>query len=561
MKKPEEMTEEEILRELEGSEKDPSEMSDEELEGELKALEGQEADQNPPGPLETFAREAFDTATMNYGPEILAATDIDPTKSYQEKLKGQVERGRKGEAENPIASLLGTGAGLVGPGGAGMAATKGATKAIKAAKSAPNAIKAAAPVISEILVNLGMNFGQNPGHDVTGDGGDLNARIDQATDPLAVAASVAGPVAGKVLEKTLDPIEQGVKALGFRKGDVRNMLQRSEGSTLSEGNVVNEAKRMKILKPMSSIEDIRDRASEKSREVGQKIRAIMTQNSEMMNEWYSSLPVQTRRMFDAAISGSTTGSLEGLAKVRNAIMDEMGPYGEVGATAAKRAMSVVEASSGGGKGDLEDLWNLKGRLQKLVYGENEAISKMGGSTLQKEAYEAAMRKVDEMIDTNIGILENGILSSVHATGVHATDKIKFRGLREQYEKLKKEYAVARSIEKSATDRMAADIASRQSVGLRWSDLGKLVIPSASTGSSMGTAVKRLNRAPLLTPAMIGSNQPQFLYGGYKDSQTQVIDPMQIPAAESELMMLDLPPSEKAKRLNLLRKYGRVYVGP
>lgn len=522
---------------------------------EMSILEAKSAD--APGIIETFGRSLLNAATMNYGPEILAATDIDPSKAYGTKLREQVDRQDAGEMENPASSTMGTAAGigasmLTGAPAAGIA-KKGA-QAI--AKIGPEAAKKIAPFISEVLVNMGMNFAQNPGHDTTGDADEIALRADQATSPLSVATSVAGPTVGKILEKAVDPIEQGISALGFRKGDIKNMMTRSDGSTLSETNVVNEAKKMKILRPATTLEGIHERAMAKKEEVGRKIGAIMSSNSDLLNDWYTNLPATTRQMFDRHMVSITPGSPQGSAAIRNAVSDVVSPYGSRGEAAAKEAMSVIEASTQGGKGDLEDLWKLKGRLGKLVYGETNAISKSGAPTLQKEAYEAALRKVDEMIDAHISLLENGLLSSIHSQGVSAYNRVKFKGLSQQYADLKKQYSIADSVEKSTLDRIAAERGRSFTV--------RDLLPSTSVPaalSSAGTAIKTMNRAPLIQPAIIGATRPPILYGGFPEHETQEVHPMDLGMMESEISREDLPPSEKAKRLNLLRKYGRVYVGP
>jgi len=549
MKNPEQMTDDEIMKELADSEKDPSTMTDDELESELKSLEASEV---PPGPVETFFRSAGSAATLNYLPEILAATDITPGKAYGTKLKEQVERTELGEIENPTASTIGTVAGI----GTGIATGAPlAAGAKKLAQYAPRAAKSIAPFMSEVLMNMGLNLAQNPSHDVTGDADKTEQRIDQVTNPLALATAVGGPVVGKIAEKAIDPISQAISALGFKKSDIKNMMERGSSATLSEKNMVKEAKRMKILRPITTLDGIHERASLKAEQAGKKIGKLMAENTELMNEWYSSLDSNTRGIFEQYMRGNSIANMEGLAVIRNTIMDEMSSYGQRGEKAAKEAMSVVEAAMSRGGGDLEDMWALKGRLSKLVYGESQAVAKSGASTLQKEAYQAALGKVNDMIDKNIQLLEHGLLSAVHSKNVPVVSKYRFKGISKKYEELKRQYSVARAIENSTLDKIASERARSFSI--------KDVLPSTSVPAALsyaGDVAQQVNKVPFIQQSIIGVTRPEMTYGGFPESQTMPVDLTEMPLREMEILQEEIEPSKKAKRLNLLRKYQRIYVG-
>lgn len=514
-----------------------------------------EAESNP-GAIETFLRSAGGAATLNYLPEILAATDLTPGKAYGTKLKEQVERTEAGELENPTAATLGTVAGIGGTIAAGGPVASGAKKAAESiAKYGPKAAEKIAPFMSEVLVNMGLNFAQNPSHELEKDADKMGQRIEQATSPLALATSVGGPAVGKIAEKAIDPINQAISALGFKKADIKNMMERGSESVLGEESLVREAKKMKILRPITTLDGIHERAAAKAEEAGRKIGKIMGENTEMMNQWYSSLEGQHRQMFEGYMKGNSIANMEGLASVRNRIMDEMAPFGSRGERAANEAMSVVEAAMSRGGGDLEDMWKLKSRLGKLVYGESQAVAKAGASSLQKEAYQAALVRINEMIDKNIEILENGLLSAVHSRGVPVYDKVQFKNLSKKYQDLKKQYSVARAIETSTLDKIAAERARSFSA--------RDLLPSTSVPAALsyaGDVTRKVNKVPILQPSLIGMNRPEMSYGGFMESQTMPIDLMDLPIHEMEISKQELKPSEKAKRLNLLRKYQRIYVG-
>lgn len=506
-------------------------------------------DLNVPGPVETLARRALNAATLNYGPEILAATDIDPTKGYQQKLKEQVEREDLGAMENPTAATLGTFGGIAGSMMAGAPVAKVAKKGAEvAAKFGPDVAKKVAPFVSEVLVNMGMNFAQNPGHDATGDSNETDLRVEQATSPLAVATSVAGPAVGKALEAATDPVKNAVNAIGLDAKDLRQTLRNERtGSPATREGLVKSAREMGILnKTLSTTEGIYERAAQKVDEAGRKIADIVRNSSEDVNQWYERQPLARRKAFD---SSRLNFDDRDIARIRNDLRELYKGYGPRGEQSLKRMDKLLESWAAGGGPDLEDLWGLQAKLDDLIRDSGAVAGNVrgrgGNESLETKGYAYLKDLINKAVNAELEFYEKGLRGN-------ALDA---------YKQARREYSVAKSI-LTASERKLAREGSSQA-GPIVGGIKELMsgTPTQTARDLIGRGVRTMNRAPLVQPSIIGLRPPSFVYGGYRAEETLEVTPMEAQIHEAEIQREEIPPSEKARRLNLLRKYGRVYVGP
>lgn len=505
-----------------------------------------------PESAKTLAKTAVDAFTAGYYPQ------------FQEQLnKGFNQPGTAAEErflleqqqkENPNAEIIGTVTGTLAGSIAGPETLLAKVPGIKQAASLIEKVPVIAGPLKSAAAGAAYRAIQNPGEDVSGENSfQIDKRIQNILQPEAVALDVAVGTGGKLMQKLINPKNAAIRALGLGKRDVESAMQKAEESTQNLDRVIKYAKDSGILTAGQSSEGIFKKSSERLQQVGKELGDL---RSKVDTGIIDSLLASDEKFKEQYIKNSFNLSEEKIADIvertKQAIIDSGGTD-----SAQRAAIREVEDRLKRLKEktsifpNFKDMLKLKQEIDSSIYSKGKAIQKFGitDESLKKEALSFLSHELDK-----------GLVYDAEVYSAFVNDKKLLNKLND----LKKQYSTLQTINTAARSKLSGEMANAS----RGSDLLKTVVDntvlSTPVQSTAAVITDKIKIPPTLVPRSFQAMtaRPTILIEGYDIHQTEAItDLRSIPEMETSIQNdLNLSNIEKAKRLNLIRKHGRVYIG-
>ena len=526
----------------------------------------------PYDPVETGLRAAINSAMAGYFPQAEAGVRTGSLSSpeYTKMRDELIQRQDISSVENPLSYGAGSIAGIFAPAGA---IGKGVGAAFKGAPLAARALGAGAAGLAEMAM-------QNPG-DVPGEVNPLQLedRAQMIADhpilsTVAAAAPMVGPIAQNFKKGDI-AAEAAINALSPKKKLSRELIRSGEGGRVDE--LGNYALDNKVVGGLNNYEKMYQKASQLQEAAGREIHSI----NQRSNNFIENYMVQNAGKPLSGVKEYLTKTFTP-ANYKNEILSDIDrqlEYLPAKDAALKKASDYLDAIWSKGTPDIEQLQKIRTALGQSV--KDWAKTNLETPEVQR-AWKIIRGHIADATDNEFNFLEQV---------TKGPDAQRIRQLR-------KEYRSASTIADNVLDRAAGEMSQKSGLGLL--DAGAIgalgggaammtkdpttAMISAGLGAGImgakrlgesgragslkaGLINKVVNHPESMTmqiPAAIAStvsretNEPHV--EGYPLSLTMPVNPMEMMQAGAELEKSDMPPTEKAKRMQLLNKHKRVYLG-
>lgn len=471
-----------------------------------------------------FAASAADTATMGYGPNIIAGVKTGSLSSpeYMQERDELNQALQELREESPTAALAGdiTGgvASAVLPGGA---LAKGAGLGTK--------------LLASVAIGAGIGALQDT-PDIPGEAGEIDAeeRAKQAATGAGVGLITQG--AGSAISKIIpDSVEQQFKALGpFKKQAKKARIAEEQGRGKTAKDIVEFGRKEGIFKFGRSAEEMYDEALASKRKYGEELRNIYDKSSNQLDEIRMKKPLIGDRFSD--LKASAIQDIEQRFKYagpdKDKIIQRVSEY-----------FDNIDEQFKGTKPSLLDLHEVKQELAtRAKYAADAA--KVGGEIPNLNS---AWKRVERIVNNSI----EDMVSNVPG---EAGKRLK---------QANKNYSLAAELH----DIVANRVDSVTSQTTPFQEIIDSLDPITRMRSSVGSIAQKVEALPPGTAArasaaqMLAFQQRPTLVEGFPSNMTQEIDPADVSLFDMEITKnSNLTPTQKAKRLQLLRKHGRIYLG-
>lgn len=391
-------------------------LTDDEM-SQLEGLHGSasQSPDEPPGPVETFAKKAADMPLMGYYPQAAAAAkSLVDKRPYVDIRDSEIKRLKEGEEANPIASMAGSatglGASLLVP---GSAATELAAPLGRSARA-----------VLAGLEGLGMFMAQNPG-DQPGvvdpiQAEDRIARVKE--NPKMALASTLIPMIGPGMQLAKEgdmAAESAYKASGPKAKDFKIAKTVSEESPRNAENIGRYALDNKIMTPMSTYEAVYKKASQKANDAGNEISNVIDKNKDVADNILLNLAGKKSPVADEFFKTSIDASK--IDDIGKDIYKELAPQdgAESAIERVKKLLGQATQESG------ESAMRLP-TLQKLRISLNNSIN-WGKDNSELPAVQQAFKMLKDRVDEAI----NGEFDMIEKVA-GSSDKSKLQALRKAY---------------------------------------------------------------------------------------------------------------------------------
>lgn len=520
-------------------------------------------------PAETFGKQTLDTGSLGYGPQIIAGAKklVDPRIEYTDERDKQRDLLTQGENQNPKSSMAGKVAGFVAPMAVPLGELGMGAKALQAGEAVlPTIAKQAG---KNMLMATGMSAAKNPG-DTQGvvDPLQLEERGQNALNDAPMNATVStlvGGAQGKLAQMGGKAAEKNYQSLMPRSGNVYPDMQR--------GSIDPDSNRMKDIGKFvethginaggATIEEIAKRANKVADNFGQKI-----------GEFYQTI---TPKISKATQNQTALANFDPMT-LENELNRSYVGAGDQAKAVTRDTLDIIDDvtkfKKTQGPLDLNDLWEIRKAVAKRAnYKSLNAPD--ARSSIQNEMWADVVNHFNDQIKQNIEQIGPQI-------GPDASAKLKY---------LNRSYSLAEDTAKIANKSLASkissgpksltvkDLAMPATVGLGVGAASHNPILGAATaagGIGLGAAAHALDPKLPSMAANMASNSEQIspylsrlaqvpqqvgpMIEGFPMAKTTKVDPMMASKMDDEIRKSDMPPSEKAKRLNLLRKHQLMYIG-
>lgn len=512
-------------------------ISDEEMAA-LESAQGKDE-----GSFLTAVDRASDVMTGGYLPQIEAGLEqlIPGSKPYTQRRDELIKTLKKSQESNPIASAVGTGAGVIGS----MLALPG----MGAAKAATTLPKLAGQALKSVGIGAGMVAAQNPG-DVEGvvDPLQLEERginlVDTASTPMGkamLAAPALVPMLGYGAQKLAGRIPVAEKMAYMATGPTSGQVKGDLSTSPEAAEKIQELGQYVLDKGYvpGGVDDIYFRSKEKLKEYGKQIGEIYHSTKPKVELFLSSNIGKVSDYFDNTfdlnksnemlqdISKGLSGSPnrpQVISKIENYLSDIANDFGDQFGSFSTP--------------DLEQLHKLKTRLgQSISWSKtNDEIPEI------QEAYKYILKRVNGAIDNELNLYDK-------AVGGQASAKMR---------QLNRDYHLTDKINQNSLGKASSEMSGRAPIGNQISNAVSDVFYSRSAQALNN--MKNINSKTYSPMGLIGA-QHETEFSGYPATMTMPIQREEYGMVKSGLEQNpDLSIIERAKRLNLLNKYGRVYLG-
>lgn len=380
---------------------------------------------------------------------------------------------------------------------------------------------------------------------VAGLGIDLVGGIGEAK-----VAGEATKLLGKGVRKLLDGDEMALKATGTTTKDFKSMINSSPvEDPMKEAREYGHYATKNFIRPFNSTEKLLKKVGMKWEEVGRSIGSLRQKNADIVTKWLSKNPnnMEVRSYLD-----NTFNPQKSIQRIFSEV-DESIPSARAAEQIKDQITKELEPlhmKYQGAEIPMSELAKLKTFWQNEInFGKDAA-----DYSIREAANDFLQREANRAIDNEFEFADKWM---------KGTDKTKHAKLKEEYGLLSKMYsniaakAAREGAEKSNiltslnplnNDRLQTAIASipRDPVNL---------VPGMKSGA-VGAGIGALQ-----VPNMRAGEYKEPMIEGFPVSKTvKALSPMDVQELEKTIQKSDLSNVEKAKRLNLLRKHGLIYIG-
>lgn len=385
----------------------------------------------PLSELGTFAAEFGNTASMGYGPNIIAGIKTGSVTSPEyiserDRLNQVLELSKD---VNPRSGYAGTAAGALSTMAIPFAgAAKGATVFNKIGRAA--GLGAAAGAIQDTPEAEGQ---------LTTPELELKERGKMAGYGAAI-----GAVSPMLSLPIPDEVERGFSALGPTKKAVMEALKGEKGAkNITRENVVNFAKSQGILKAGSTVETMQAVAPDVRRNVGMKLSEVYENASKIAQDKMHSMAgtsyaIGRDRLLDIKNKALAAVDIE---------MKSSKDKGKIKSAIAEY-FDEMQDTFGTGVPDITDLHDIKMAVAKLAkYSKNAA--KQGSGIADSEK---AWANTERIISSEIESAIEGLAKEAPQLGA-------------QLKQFNKEYQLAKYVEDVLDSRLAGDLSTQRGTGI------------------------------------------------------------------------------------------------
>lgn len=388
-------------------------------------------------------------------------------------------------------------------------------------------------------------FGDIPQSDLAGTAIDVG--LGGITSAIAGSAAKLPAVAARSI---LGGDEAAIRAVGLRRKDIETGIRTaSYGDEIKNVEKISDYAKKNILKPFDETADVLNKTKIKLESVGDKIGKIRKEASDEVTKYLTKnagkpeLQDYLNNVFTPRLS---------YGRIKTAIDREI-PDPEY----ANKVLSIIENKLGFlqdryGNQDIpiDVLTRLKATWQREITSGREAADYVA----REDAFKYLSKDLNNAIDNELNLY----------------DKVYSGKLLSEHSKLKKEYGILSLMNDSLSNRLAKEITAtgpmtlnplegfRTSTGLQAAVATGLPENIAVGPKTIGTGAGILGAGRILNMKAGDTKEPT--YEGFPRSQTFQLTPIELPGAKVEIENSSLGSVEKAKRLNLLNKYGRIYIG-
>jgi len=508
---------------------------------EMEALESSSGSDE--GPFLTAIDRGMDVVSGGYLPQIEAGLEqlIPGSKPYVQRRDELINTLKKSQEANPISSAVGTGLGIAGS----MYAMPG----LGAAKAASSFPQLAGQVLKNVGIGAGMIAAQNPG-DIEGEVSPLQLEerainlADTARTPMGkamLALPALAPALGYGAQKLSGKIPVAQKMAYMATGPTSGQVKGDLSTSKEAAQKITELGQYVLDKGYvpGGVDDIYFRSKDKLKQLGSQIGEIYSSTKPKVEHYLSSNIGKAGDYFENTfdlnksnemlhdISQGLSGSPnrpQVLNKIENYFSDISNDFGD----------QFGSFSSP----DLEQLHKLKTRLgQSISWSKtNDEIPEI------QEAYKYVLQKVNSAIDNELNLYDKVV-------GGQASVKMR---------QLNRDYHLTDKINSNSLGKASSEMSGRASIGNQVSNVVSDVFHGRSAQALNN--MKTINAKTYSPMGLIGA-QHEVEFSGYPATMTMQVTRDDYDLAKSSLEQNpELNIIERAKRLNLLNKYGRVYLG-
>jgi hypothetical protein len=388
-------------------------------------------------------------------------------------------------------------------------------------------------------------FGEIPQSDIAGLGIDLG---------LGVGASALGSSmmkgAGKGLRSILGGDDTAIRAIALRPKDIRTGIKTAgENEIFKNVDEISSFAKKNVLSPFSSTEEVLEKTKSRLESVGKEIGEIRKRSADKVEEYLlrNAGKPNVENYFDNVFRPKLS-YLRIKKQIDNEIADP--DY-------AQRVMSVIENKLnslqeryGDAAVPMEKMTSLKSNWQREISAGKESAD----YTIREDAFKFLNKDLNQAINNEISLY----------------DKILKGDDLAKHTKLKRDYGLLSLMNDSISARAAKEATAsgpitlnpmqgfRTSTGLQSAVATGL--PENAIPNPKWTAIGAgaIGSGRILSMGRGEQNEPKI--EGYSAVETMQIAPIELPGAKAQIENSSLSSVEKAKRLNLLNKHGRVYLG-
>lgn len=347
----------------------------------------------------------------------------------------------------------------------------------------------------------------------------------------------------------LDADEMALKAVGSTKKLNREMLAKAPlENPMQNLDKASKYAQENVLSPLSSTRKVYDKALQKFDEVGKKIGALREKNQALVSKWLASNPEKQEA---AEYLNGTFEPRKSLNRIFEKIDQDIADpdyANQVKDTVAKKMNALLEKYQGK-EIPIQDISKLKSGWQREVNFGKEAAD----YSVREDAFNYLQREADRAIDNEVTFGDKYLKGD---------DLVK-------HKKLKEEYGMLANMTKNLRSKLAGEIASPG--GMKLNPLTWELDPTKSTRGQSLIATLPENPKPFGIKSQAVGTAGQVMnmrdgeykertFEGFPASKTMQVMPQEVQMFESDIQKSDLSNVEKARRINLLRKHGRAYIG-
>jgi len=536
-----------------------------ELENLHKSIKVSSMDYDKTGPTEAILKNAADSFLMGHYPQVAGAVkSVIEDRPYVASRDEEIERMKRLEEEEPTAAMVGKGAGILGQFAVPQLA---ASRLAQGVTTGGRALMGMAEGAANVLA-------QNPG-DTKGvvDPIQIEERAKNFSEnPILSSASVLIPAIGPISKGMLgdSAAKMAYEASGPKKNIAKEAIRSAESSPKQMESVGRYALDEGIVGPMSTYEKMYSIASKKADDIGKQISSIIDRNNDALGRFVEQRP-KDPEVLKYLQNSITEGNKEKiLAEIGDSLKFE--PGADAAVEQVRKYLNQVIPDGSGKTLGAKDLQSIRVSMNNFIKWGKDSKDL---PSVQK-AYKILRSKVDDALNNEIDLT---------AKTLGQNDRLALRKLRDEYTK-------ATIISDASLDNYASSVSKKinptQAAGAG-AVAGSIIKPSisgAATGAAVGAGGAVLNnmmsagrgastyanildslqnagRIPggmsRMSSDFIEKREPSV--GGFPMSQTMQIGPNDYLNAKNGIEQdPSLSTTEKAKRLNLMHTYKRIYIG-